>query len=45
MIPAGRFLQEGQELLVAVPLVAGAAVIFPVATSNAANRVVIPCRM
>jgi hypothetical protein len=43
-IGGGDLLEEGSELLVAVPLGAG----FgdpPVATSSAANSVVVPCRM
>ena len=39
----GDLLQEVEELGLAVPLVARSATL-PVATSNAANRVVVPCR-
>jgi hypothetical protein len=41
----GDLLQEAQEFLVAVPRVEASAVIFPVATSRAANRVVVPLRL
>jgi hypothetical protein len=41
-IGGGDLLEEGAELLVAVPV--GASVTVPVATSRAANSVVVPCR-
>ena len=40
-IGAGHVLEEGEELLVAVPLLHNP-VTFPVAISNAANKVVVP---
>jgi hypothetical protein len=44
-VGGGDLLQELQELLVAVPGVQASALIFPVATSRAANRVVVPLRL
>ncbi len=43
-VGAGELAEEGQELLVAVPLIAGVGAC-PVATFSAANKVVVPCRM
>jgi hypothetical protein len=39
----GQVCEEGQELLVPVPVL-HSPVTFPVAISNAANNVVVPCR-
>ena len=43
-VSLGDLFEEGQELFVGVPLKTGVRAIRPVAISNAANKVVVPCR-